>query len=305
MRTWLLALAVVGLIAATVQAGKIRVPKRYPNIQAGIDAAEDGDVVIVSDGVWTGPGNKNLDFLGLGITVRSKHGPDNCIIDCEGDGRGFRFHSGENRDSTVRGFTIRNGKATQGAGIVCENRSDPTIINCLIVNNAADADGGGVYCADSGPAIINCLIEGNTASGGGGGISSDYSGDPVIRNCSIVWNVSADGGGVRAISNNAVVKNCILWGNKPNQIALYPTVFVCDVEGGWPGRGNIDKKPRFVTGPLGDFYLSHKKAGQEKNSPCRNGGEGTAKELGLKKTTTRTDGKKDKKAVDMGYHYPR
>lgn len=84
MRTWLVALTVVGLIAVTVQAKKIRVPKDYPNIQAGIDAAKDGDTVLVADGVYTGDGNRDIDFGGKAITVRSENGPDNCIIDCQG-----------------------------------------------------------------------------------------------------------------------------------------------------------------------------------------------------------------------------
>ena len=77
------------VLSTSAFAEKIKVPQDYPKIQTAINFAEDGDVIVVSDGVWKGAGNKNIDFLGLAITVRSKNGPENCIIDCEGSGRGM------------------------------------------------------------------------------------------------------------------------------------------------------------------------------------------------------------------------
>ena len=53
-------------------------------IKAGINAAVDGDEVVVADGLYTGSGNRELDFGGRDLVVRSANGPDNCIIDCEG-----------------------------------------------------------------------------------------------------------------------------------------------------------------------------------------------------------------------------
>ena len=92
----------------------IRVPGDQPTIQAGIDAAANGDVVLIADGVYTGPDNKNLDFAGKAITVRSENGRNKCIIDCEDDGRAFHFHSGEGPDSVVQGLTMRNGWVSRG-----------------------------------------------------------------------------------------------------------------------------------------------------------------------------------------------
>jgi len=65
------------------------------------------------------------------------------------------------------------------------------------------------------------------------------------------------------------------------------------------GIGNIDDDPLFVTGPLGDYYLSH--VGQD--SPCIDVGSDTAVNLGLAARTTRTDELPDTGIVDMGYHY--
>ena len=101
------------ILVGSVQAGTIHVPGDYPTIQAGIDAASDGDTVVVADGIYTGEGNANMDFGGKAITVRSENGPANCIIGCGcgEDTRAFYFHNDEGPDSVVKGFTIRGGKA--------------------------------------------------------------------------------------------------------------------------------------------------------------------------------------------------
>jgi len=363
MRMLIGIIACVGF-ALPVLADTIRVPGDYPTIQAGIDAAQDGDEVVVDDGVWTGSGNKNLDFHGKAIVVRSENDdPEACIIDCEGEGRGFYLHSDETTESVVKGFTITGADSS---GIYCSN-SSPTITNCTIEGNTAKSHGGGIYCIyDSNPAITNCTIADNTAYLYGGGIySSIYSGsnptitnctiadntayyygggiychrgaptitnctitgntaeeshgggiycsgsDPTITNCTVTGNsaVAGYGGGIYcAYNSKPTITNCILWADTPDEVYVVsgkPVVRYSNVQGGYPGRGNIDADPLWVSGPLGDFYLSQREAGQPEDSPCVDAGKGKAKKLGLKKTTTRTDGKKDKKRVDMGYHYPR
>ena len=92
-------------------ANVLLVPNPYPTIQSAINAAVDGDTVIVAPGTYTGLGNRNIDFLGKAITVRSENGPENCIIDCQNSGRGFYFHTSEGPNSVLDGLTITNGIA--------------------------------------------------------------------------------------------------------------------------------------------------------------------------------------------------
>ena len=73
----------------------INVPAGQATIQAAIDAASNGDTVLVADGTYTGVDNKNLDFNGKAITVQSQNGPANCTIDCENNGIGFIFTNNE------------------------------------------------------------------------------------------------------------------------------------------------------------------------------------------------------------------
>jgi hypothetical protein len=91
----------------------------YPTIQAAIDDAFDGDIIELTDGIFTGEGNRDIDFHGRPVTVRSASGdPTTCIIDCEGNPevhRGFSFISGEGPASILDAITIRNGYMTAGA----------------------------------------------------------------------------------------------------------------------------------------------------------------------------------------------
>jgi hypothetical protein len=82
---FILVLGIFVLGSTTAFGATIRVPADYPTIQTGIDAASSADTVLVADGTYMGTGNKDLDFGGKAIAVRSENGPDNCIIDCEND----------------------------------------------------------------------------------------------------------------------------------------------------------------------------------------------------------------------------
>jgi hypothetical protein len=136
----------VGAAAAGSSAAELLVPAQYATIQAAIDAAQNGDTVIVADGVYSGSGNRDIDFLGKAITVRSANGPTNCIVHCApGYHRGFRFHLGEGPQSVLDGLTIQYGMAPEepecyasGGGILCRDGSRPTIRNCILRHNWAN-----------------------------------------------------------------------------------------------------------------------------------------------------------------------
>lgn len=186
-RIFILALALLlgaGLTSATV----IHVPGDQPTIQAGINATNTGDTVLVADGTYMGDGNKNLDFGGREITVTSENGAENCIINCQSSGQGVYFHSGETSSSILRGFTITLGNSSYGGGINITNAS-PKIVRCIIASNNGYY-GGGVYISNADPTIINCTIASNTATDGGAIYSTNAA--PVINSCIVALN-SASG----------------------------------------------------------------------------------------------------------------
>ncbi|MBC8176882.1 MAG: right-handed parallel beta-helix repeat-containing protein [Deltaproteobacteria bacterium] len=193
----------------------IRVPGDYSTIQMAIDEAFNGDTVEIADGTYTGEGNKDLNFDGKAITVTSKNGAANCIIDCGGNGTGFIFNSGETKNAVLSGVTITG---SSGGGIRCSSSSSPTITRCIIINNVAER-GAGINCQESSPTITFCTITGNTASvGGGGGIRCASSSSPTISDCNISGNTSVrHGGGIDCHSSVPTITNCIITGNTVDQ----------------------------------------------------------------------------------------
>ena len=142
---WVAVVLAVFSLGSIGWAAELLVPSQYGTIQGAIDSASNGDVVVVADGTYAGLGNKNLDFGGRAITVRSANGPESTTIDCEEYGRGFYFHNGEGATSVVDGFTITNGfigdttsGAATGGAIRCAEQSSPTITNCIFTNNKID-----------------------------------------------------------------------------------------------------------------------------------------------------------------------
>ncbi len=193
------------LAVASAPANTIHVPGDAPTIQAGIDLAVTGDVVLVAPGTYTGTGNKNLDFRGRDIEVRSDGGADVTIIDCEGSGRGFFLLAPLTPAAAVDGFTIRHGdigSAEGGGGMILLGAS-PTISNCVFLLNTALGDfgnggGGGVACYNAAPAFIGCAFRQNAVVGvgaPGGGLAAHES-VVTLTDCAFEDNSAAGHGAI-------------------------------------------------------------------------------------------------------------
>ena len=242
----------------------IRVPADYPTIQEAIDIALDCDTVLVAPGTYAGTGNRNIDFLGKAITVKSEKGPDSTIIDCQNSSRGFFFHSSETVSSRLEGFSIiRANVADRGAAILCVS-SNPLIINC---------------------SISECEIPGQ--SGQGAGICCGTSSSPTIVNCTLVRNAAAEGSGIWCGPNsNPTVENTIVAFNSGTAIyGGHPTAD-CDVScsdvyrnshGNYGGsisdqtgvNGNISECPLFCDFSENEFFINDESVCAPENNECQ------------------------------------
>lgn len=212
--------------------------------------------------------------------------------------------------SKIEENVVKENIGSYGGGIYCED-SDPTIVGNLVEANFSYHRGAGIDCVyDSNPRIEGNLITGNSTDERGGGIACYYfSTAPAIAGNTITGNSAQWGGGIHCTSSaHPTALDCILWANDaPAGHEIYLEggssiiVTYSDVEGGWPGEGNINADPLFVMGPRGDYYLSQIAAGQPVESPCVDAGDPNSL---VPEGTTRTDELPDLWPVDMGYHYP-
>lgn len=195
-------------------------------IQSALDSSVNGSSILVLQGVYSGLGNRMIDFKGKRVSLRTLGGYESTIIDCESNGPAFYFHSGELTNSFISGFTIKNCGQTNGdagwtysliksaSGIVCLSNSNPRISSCLITDNRAFS-GGGIYVKSASPKIENCIITANYARYGAGIYCA--KGNVVISNCTIsagkpdsVMNAlpvriqEIHGGGIYCVSNSVL-----------------------------------------------------------------------------------------------------
>jgi hypothetical protein len=191
----------------------IHIPDDYPTIQEGMNAASDGDTVLVAENTYY----ENINFHGKAVLLASEFFMDgdtshipNTIIDGSQPedpdlGSVVTFTSGEDTTSVLCGFTI-----TGGTGI--------------LVTEAGNARfGGGVILAESGGKLLNNYIEYNIISNehwtAGGGICAIGPVTPlpwvVLRNNRINYNKAissdneGDGGGIESYYNLIMIDNQI------------------------------------------------------------------------------------------------
>jgi len=189
----------------------------YPTIQAAIDAVAPPVEIVLVDGVFAGSGNRDIDFHGKALTLRSLSGdPTTCLIDCGGSTlethRGFYFHSGEDTSTVVTGITISGGyiveaeqtAANAGGGILCLGGSSPKFIDCIVDDNTAQWNGGGLGVHESSPVFIDCTVSNNYAFNSCAGFWTSNC-NAEFRSCVFAMNETANHGGGGCCQDPGVV----------------------------------------------------------------------------------------------------
>ena len=186
------------------------------NIQAALVAAAPYDIIQVADGTYTGPENRNLNFMGKPLMLLSENGPENCVLDCQNAGRAFYFEN--NPGSVVRGVQIFQGFSDWGnnpgdglgGAVYCEN-TRMLSENCWFRSNSADAEGGAVYGMDSSLVIKNCTFEDNGDEGLLGGACYFEGSDINMTGCTETG--SQGDVGVIFYESDFTVQNCVFSNN--------------------------------------------------------------------------------------------
>jgi Immunoglobulin I-set domain/PKD domain len=206
------------------------------NIQVAIDAANPGDLILVTNGVYATGGKvkggdlTNRAAVDKAVTVQSVNGPDVTIIQGTWNSN-IVLSNGPTavrcawltNGAALNGFTLRGG-ATRAVspvltmemrgGGVWGNSTNASVSNCIIVTNLASYQGGGAYRVT----LQNCILNGNRAVGSGvpgSGVANAGSygaaASSVLDHCVISGNFAdqTHGGGV----GNCFLQNCALTEN--------------------------------------------------------------------------------------------
>ena len=243
---------------------------------------------------------------GWGGGMHNNSGSSPTLTNCTFSGNSANFGGGMfnffSSSPTVTNCTFSGNSSNDQGGGMYNLGDSPTVINCTFSGNSANV-GGGMVNVSSSPTVTNCTFGGNSATFGGGGMRNISSSSPTVTNCTFSGNRAGSGGGMRnsssssptvsdctfsgntAINGNAlafdgnpnfpsglIMTNCILWDGGDeiwNNDGSVITINYTDVQGGWPGTGNIDADPLFVDPDNGDFRL-------QAGSPCIDAGDNTA-----------------------------
>ena len=222
MKNVIIAFCLMVVVSAACASGaELLVPSQYPTIQSAIDAAVDGDTVIVAPGTYTGTGNCDIG-LAKTITVRSEEGPETCIIDCNNPKKPLGFYMS---NGTLAGLTITGAYRS---AVYCTGRAK--LINCILTGNRG-MDGGAVLCRGN-LEIINCSLTNNSVvdvNRGRGGTIFCENGLVLVSNCTISGNSAATGGGIYGAKySNITIKDCVISNNNAAAVNLP-----------WAGGGGI------------------------------------------------------------------
>jgi parallel beta-helix repeat protein len=236
--------------------------QKYEYIRHAINEASHGDHVDVGEGIYI----ENISFNGKNLKLSSTDPNDPNVVAAtviDGDNHAVTFAGGEEASCVLAGFTIIDANAA----VYCSDAS-PTIADCIITGNT----GAGIEVQHGGnPAIINCEITLNDGPGiqmrkhaAGRKVTYNYA---TLTNCLIAENGQygiADG--ILTITNCTIASNglCGVSSYEPtvtNSIIYYngsdgaqieshldAIVTYSDVQGGFPGDGNIDANFHLLTG---------------------------------------------------------
>ena len=208
-------------------------PADFATIQAAIDAASDGDEIVVAPGTYTGSGDQVVDTRGKAIVLRALFGgEDPSTIDGGGVRHGIVCRSGEGNDTVIEGFVITNcypaGYDWSGNGQI----------------EFWEFFGGGTWCRDgSSPTIRECFFLSNRAEYGGAICNGDENGvasNPIITDCAFLQNQSAPvtggvGGAIYNTGSSPVIADSLFDGNRAysggailNWSGSNPEILGCD-----------------------------------------------------------------------------
>lgn len=199
----------------------------FSNIQAAMYAAVTGDVIQLSDGVFTGPGNRDLDTNEITFSLVSISGdPELCVINCQGSSGDPHYgiaYSTQGPSAVLSGISIINAWFAPNGGALNLSNASIMVQNCRFISNVAQNFGGAVFGNDwSSPTFTDCLFRSNIAyNNKGGAVHIEDNSEPLFQGCTFGSNMASSGGALSFdLSCSVEVNDCTIEGSVANAIDL-------------------------------------------------------------------------------------
>ncbi len=275
------------IFAIMAYAEVINVPEDFETIQGAIDASEDGDTVLVNEGVYhesITPPQRNIVLASRFILENELSIVEETILDGEEE-RSIITHFWDTVE--IIGFTFQHAEAWIGGACNIDGSYELQLFrHCIFRDNHADM-GGAIRVAHQAQARFeHCLFTGNRADDIGSVLTSRDRGVTEFVSCTFVGNQSENDGDllVPYQGSSVLLQNCILYDNGENPIKLNNNGWgllsaeYSLIEGGinailfddqdqfhlWDE--NIDEHPLFANPDEGDYHLTE-------DSPCIDTGD--------------------------------
>ena len=169
--------------------------------------------------------------------------------------------NGYQSNPTITNCTFTGNAALGGGyrwangGAMYNEYGNPIVANCTFAANTG-REGGAIHNSGAAPVFTNCIFSGNAARDSGGAVYNTYVSDVTLTNCTFAGNRAPNGSAIACYAfrpehfSSLQVTNCIIW-NGDNSIwkSDDSTIAITnsDVQNGWPGLGNMDADPCFVS----------------------------------------------------------
>lgn len=215
--------ACVLLVGPAIQAKTIRVGSSadagYRSIKPAVDAAVDGDVIVVEEGAYAGDGNRDMSIGDKGLTIRSVDPNDPrvvaaTVIDCQGSAsdmhRLFDVLAGEATRLELEGLTITRGYGSVSGGTIFCEGAEFRAYNCTFSNNYVVWWGSAISCRDSRVALDGCTFSNNRCVSSDRGAVFCATSDVIVEDCTFQSN---RGGGIVSFDTRLTAARCVFEDN--------------------------------------------------------------------------------------------
>jgi predicted outer membrane repeat protein len=218
----------------------------------------------LSDGMFrgNGAGTSVGQARGTGGAIRRDGAGQLLLSGCAFDNnfagsQGGAIDNDKGSVTLIRCRFLRNHAGNAGGGALWNSEGQVSAFDCLFTGNRSDYSGGAIANGWGGTLYAaNCCLNANAGKVQAGALDNFFGGKATLSSCTLKANrqdgaLAAINCGPALDQNNSelTVTNSILWDGGSEILSQGKSVIKVtrtDIQGGWPGAGNLAADPVFV-----------------------------------------------------------